>query len=61
MPVQVIAPALAWGLPQTDLSALPQAQRMLQADELAKQEALIPFDLAAGPAGARAPASDGRG
>jgi amino acid adenylation domain-containing protein len=49
MPVQVVAPALALELPQTDLSALPHAERTLRAEELARQEAWTGFDLAAGP------------
>ena len=49
MPVQVVAPKLALELPQTDLSALPPAERALRADELARQEAWTRFDLAAGP------------
>jgi hypothetical protein len=49
MPVQVVASTLALALPQTDLSALPQAERTLRADELAQQEAWVPFNLAAGP------------
>ena len=48
-PVQVVAPTLALALPQTDLSALPHAERTLRADELARQEAWTGFDLAAGP------------
>jgi amino acid adenylation domain-containing protein len=49
MPVQVVAPALALDLPQSDLSALPEIQRAQQARELAMQEAWTCFDLAAGP------------
>lgn len=49
IPVQVIASTLVLELPQTDLSPLPQAQRALQAKELTKQDAQIPFYLVAGP------------
>jgi amino acid adenylation domain-containing protein len=49
MPIQVVAPALDLELPQTDLSALPEAERALRAGELARHEAWVPFDLAAGP------------
>jgi NRPS condensation-like uncharacterized protein len=48
-PVQVVAPTLALALPQTDLSALPHAERTLRADELARQEAWTGFDLTARP------------
>ncbi|HVR99073.1 MAG TPA: amino acid adenylation domain-containing protein, partial [Thermoanaerobaculia bacterium] len=48
-PVQVIAPAGSWKLPQVDLAALPLAARTAEARRLGREEALAPFDLAVGP------------
>ncbi|HEX3129772.1 MAG TPA: amino acid adenylation domain-containing protein, partial [Thermoanaerobaculia bacterium] len=44
---QVIAPPTGWTLPVVDLRALPEAER--EAERLAIEEALTPFDLTAGP------------
>jgi amino acid adenylation domain-containing protein len=48
-PVQMIAPPQAFPLPLIDLSALPEARRESKANQLAREEASRPFDLAAGP------------
>jgi amino acid adenylation domain-containing protein len=48
-PVQVIAPFGGFALPVEDLSALGEADREAAAGRRAAEEALRPFDLAAGP------------
>ena len=48
-PVQVIAPHLTLTLPVVDLQGLPDTQREARVQELATQEAQLPFDLAQGP------------
>jgi amino acid adenylation domain-containing protein len=48
-PVQVIAPAAGWSLPQVDLSTLPLPARDGEAAWLAAEEARRPFDLSRGP------------
>jgi len=48
-PRQLIAPTLIVALPVTDLSALPPAEREVEAQRLASAEAARPFDLARGP------------
>ena len=48
-PVQVIAPHLAFALPQVDLSAIGPADRDAERRRLQVEESLRPFDLAAGP------------
>jgi amino acid adenylation domain-containing protein len=48
-PVQHIAPPPPPGLPAVDLSGLPGAARAAEADRLAVEESLRPFDLARGP------------
>jgi amino acid adenylation domain-containing protein len=48
-PVQVVAPALTLSLPVIDLRAGALAPRESEAMNLARQEALLPFDLAKGP------------
>ena len=48
-PVQVISPESHFTLPLTDLGQLPPAQRNAEAQRLAREEALRPFDLATGP------------
>ncbi|HEY7768546.1 amino acid adenylation domain-containing protein, partial [Longimicrobium sp.] len=48
-PVQVIAPFAGFALPVEDLSALGEADREAAARARADEEALQPFDLAAGP------------
>jgi amino acid adenylation domain-containing protein len=49
LPVQVVLPPPAAALPLADLSALPLARRLLEADRLTLEEARRPFDLAAPP------------
>ena len=48
-PVQVIHPPTPVPLPLVDLQGLPEAQREPEAERLAAEEALRPFDLARGP------------
>ncbi len=48
-PVQVIRAPAPFAVPRTDLRALPEAARAHEARRLAGEEALRPFDLAAGP------------
>ncbi|MGC2064077.1 MAG: amino acid adenylation domain-containing protein [Thermodesulfovibrionales bacterium] len=48
-PVQKIAPAKAFTLSRTDLSAMPYEQRGTKAHRLASEEALCYFDLTKGP------------
>ncbi len=48
-PVQVVQPVVPVRLPLTDLSGLPEAQREAEAQRLAHEDALRPFDLARGP------------
>jgi len=48
-PVQVIAPSLTIPLPVVDLQAPPEAERPIQAQRLATEEAQRPFDLSQGP------------
>ncbi len=48
-PVQVIAPAGRWVLPQVDLSALPEGRRLSELRDLVQEEAALPFDLERGP------------
>ena len=48
-PVQVVSPPQPFPLPVADLSRLPEEGREREADRLARQEALRPFDLKQGP------------
>ena len=48
-PIQIIAPALRLPLPIVDLREMPEAERGLEVQRLAVNEALRPFDLAEGP------------
>jgi amino acid adenylation domain-containing protein len=48
-PLQVISPESHFNLPLSDLSQLPPAQRDAEAQRLAREEALRPFDLSTGP------------
>ncbi|MCK8504202.1 non-ribosomal peptide synthase/polyketide synthase, partial [Myxococcus fulvus] len=48
-PVQVIQPDFMLEMPVIDLSALPAQEREAEAQRLASQEAVRPFDLARGP------------
>jgi amino acid adenylation domain-containing protein len=48
-PVEIIAPALSVALPIVDLSGLPVAEREIEVERLATEEARRPFDLAKGP------------
>ena len=48
-PVQVIAPSLTVKLPIADLQLLPEKERELEAERLAREEAEKPFDLSRGP------------
>jgi amino acid adenylation domain-containing protein/non-ribosomal peptide synthase protein (TIGR01720 family) len=48
-PYQVIAPAVAVGLPLIDLTALPPAAREVEVELLVTAETRRPFDLARGP------------
>lgn len=48
-PMQMIAPALSVAMPVIDLRALAPAARRAEAQRLATEEALRPFDLARGP------------
>ncbi len=47
LPVQTVREARELALPLSDLSAVPEPQRMLAAHELARKEAWRPFDLSA--------------
>ncbi|HEX8190484.1 MAG TPA: amino acid adenylation domain-containing protein [Pyrinomonadaceae bacterium] len=49
LPVQLVRPSLAVGLPTIDLSALPEQEREAESLRLAREEANRPFDLTAGP------------
>jgi amino acid adenylation domain-containing protein len=48
-PAQIIAPKLDVPLPLVDLSGVPAQEREAEAQRQAQSEALLPFDLAAGP------------
>ncbi len=48
-PVQVIHPPAPVSLEEWDLRDLPRAEREAEAERLASEEALLPFDLARGP------------
>ncbi|MET0396621.1 MAG: amino acid adenylation domain-containing protein, partial [Longimicrobiaceae bacterium] len=48
-PVQVIHPPAPVALEELDLCDLPEPERVAEAERLALEEALIPFDLARGP------------
>ncbi|WP_395844890.1 amino acid adenylation domain-containing protein [Archangium violaceum] len=48
-PIQVIAPSLSVPLEVVDLQEVPAAERETRARDLARQEALRPFDLVNGP------------
>ncbi|MFP2934768.1 condensation domain-containing protein, partial [Pyxidicoccus sp. 3LG] len=48
-PVQIIHPAAPLSLPVVDLSALPESERQDEVLRRVREEALRPFDLAAGP------------
>jgi amino acid adenylation domain-containing protein len=48
-PVQVIAPRLTVGLAVLDRRHLPPEEREAEVERLAAEEALVPFDLTAGP------------
>jgi amino acid adenylation domain-containing protein len=48
-PLQVISPESHFSLPLTDLCQLPPEQREAEAQRLARDEALRPFDLSTGP------------
>ncbi|MGA9771369.1 MAG: condensation domain-containing protein, partial [Blastocatellia bacterium] len=48
-PVQAISPSLVLHLPITDIAEFPESEREQEAQRLASEEALWPFDLAAGP------------
>jgi amino acid adenylation domain-containing protein len=48
-PRQIISPFLEAHLRVTDLRKLPESQRNLEAERLAREEASLPFDLANGP------------
>ncbi|MGH7797422.1 MAG: amino acid adenylation domain-containing protein [Candidatus Binatia bacterium] len=48
-PVQVIAPALRLELPEIDLSATPEEQRIDLARQILREEGRRPFDLSRGP------------
>lgn len=48
-PVQLIAPNLTLDVSLRDLSNLPEESKLSEAARMAEEEALIPFDLAAGP------------
>ena len=48
-PRQIVAPVRAFTLPIVDLSSLPEAEAGREAERLAAEETLRPFDLAAGP------------
>ncbi|MET0395594.1 MAG: amino acid adenylation domain-containing protein, partial [Longimicrobiaceae bacterium] len=49
VPVQVIHPAAPLALRELDLRGLPEAEREPEAERLAAEESLLPFDLARGP------------
>ena len=44
-PVQTVAPAEPLALPVIDLCHLPESEREAKADQLAREEAMCPFDL----------------
>ncbi len=48
-PVQIVLPEFAISISQSDLTQLTEEDRQEQAMELARREALLPFDLAKGP------------
>src|SRR6185503_4004957 len=48
-PVQVIAPESHFTLPLSDLGGIPPAERNIEAERLAREEAQRPFDLSTGP------------
>jgi amino acid adenylation domain-containing protein len=48
-PMQVISPESHFALPLSDLGHLPPTQRNAEAQRLAREEALRPFDLSTGP------------
>ncbi|HSK80240.1 MAG TPA: non-ribosomal peptide synthase/polyketide synthase [Thermoanaerobaculia bacterium] len=48
-PVQIVSPPGARPLPLADLAGLPEEPRRAEAERLAREEALRPFDLARGP------------
>jgi len=48
-PAQVITPAAEWTLPVVELASLPPSRAAAEAEHLASEEALRPFDLARGP------------
>jgi hypothetical protein len=48
-PQQVIDSNLALELPVTELGHLPEAERVLEAQRQAQEDALRPFDLSRGP------------
>jgi amino acid adenylation domain-containing protein len=48
-PQQVISPAGTFAISLTDLSAWPEKERDVEARRLAREEALLPFDLSKGP------------
>jgi non-ribosomal peptide synthetase component F len=48
-PVQRIAPAASFSLPQLDLSAIAEIHREVKVQQLANEEASRPFNLATGP------------
>lgn len=48
-PVQVVSPHTNFEMPLFDLRALPEAERAAEMNRLVKEEAYLPFDLAAGP------------
>lgn len=48
-PVQVISPDINWELPVVDLRELPPQQQQVKVQQLSREEAKQPFDLAKGP------------
>ncbi|HEX2573275.1 MAG TPA: amino acid adenylation domain-containing protein [Polyangia bacterium] len=48
-PSQLIHPATSWTLPVEDLASLPAKERVAAVDRIAREEALVPFDLTRGP------------
>ncbi|BBJ37309.1 hypothetical protein SSPO_000270 [Streptomyces antimycoticus] len=49
VPQQVVRPTRPWELPLTDLTALPPEERRREAEQLVRDDAARPFDLAHGP------------
>jgi len=49
VPAQIIHPSLSIEMPVYDLRDVPEASREIRAQELAQEEARLPFDLAQGP------------